>query len=112
MRLLIERGELGVEGARGRSPEVIARAISFVFTELAERGADGFCWADQVRSPGALRRHWPRLVEARHKLEMKRGPSKGAQTIDRVAERLMAEAGEAPMTRQPLRLLPGAEHGG
>lgn len=111
MRLLLERGELGIEGAKGRSPEVIERAIGFTFGRLAERGGDGFCWADQVRSPGALRRHWPKLAAAKAKLEQGAGVSKGARTIDRVAQRLAGENGDLP--RQPLgALLPGPTNGG
>lgn len=109
MRLLLQRGELGISDAKGRPPEIIERAIGFTFSQLGDPGADGFCWADQVRSPGALRRHWPRLAEAKRKLEQGRGVSKGARTIDRVAARLQAEAdGRA---REPLAL-PGANQGG
>lgn len=108
MRLLLERGELGVEGARGHPPEVVARAIDFTFSRLAERGADGFCWADQVRSPGALRRHWPELAKAKLRLEQGAGASKGARTIDRTAARLMGEQGGRPR----LELLPGAQPNG
>lgn len=109
MRLLRERGELGIEGARGHPPEVIERAIGFTFERLANPGADGFCWADQVRSPGALRRHWPKLAEAKRKLEQGAGVSKGARTIDRVANRLLAEQ---QAQRPNLALLPPANQGG
>lgn len=109
MRLLVERGELGIEGARGHPPEVVARAIGFTFERLADPGRDGFCWADQVRSPGALRRHWPKLAEAKRKLEQGTGPSNGAQTIDRVANRLL---GEQQQQRPALALLPPANDGG
>ncbi len=106
MRLLIERGPLGVDGARGVGPDVIARAVSFVFEHLADPGRDGFCWADQVQSPNALRRHWPKLVDAKRKQEQGTGASKGARTIDRVAKRL------AEQQRPNLALLPGANQGG
>lgn len=101
MRLLIERGPLGVEPVRGVAPDVIARAITFVFEHLADPGRDGFCWADQVQSPNALRRHWPKLVDAKRKQEAGAGVSKGARTIDRVAERLAAQQ------RPALELLAG-----
>lgn len=103
MRLLVERGELGVEGAKGHPPEVIARAVAFVFERLADPGRDGFCWADQVQSPGALRRHWPKLADAKRILEAGTGVSKGARTIDRVARRLA----EQHQQRPALELLPG-----
>jgi hypothetical protein len=101
MRLLIERGPVGVDGAHGIGPDVIARAIAFVFEHLADPGRDKFCWADQVQSPNALRRHWPKLVDAKRKIEQGTGVSKGARTIDRVAERL------ASQQRPALELLPG-----
>lgn len=63
MSLLLRRG------AKGHEPEPIpservARAVAYVFDNLAEPDGGGFCWADQVRSPGALRRHWTQLVLA------------------------------------------------
>lgn len=64
MRLLVERGPLGVEKARGVPVHRVADCIRVVFTELADPGASGFCWAAQVQSPSALRRHWWKLYEA------------------------------------------------
>jgi hypothetical protein len=63
MRLLLKRGPLG-EVSDGLSEDHVRRAITSVFTELTRPGSDGFCWADQVRSPGALRKHYPKLRQA------------------------------------------------
>ncbi len=58
--LLLRRGPTDWEP--GPIPvEDVERMIELVFTVGAERGRDGFCWADQVRSGEALRRHWPKL---------------------------------------------------
>lgn len=53
-------------GPTGFSPspvdsEHIARVIRGIFELLAEPGRNGFCWADQIQSPGNLRKHWMRL---------------------------------------------------
>lgn len=65
MRLLIERGPLRVDDVKSVEPERVRGAIEFVFEHLADpTGADGFCWADQIRSPGALRDHWQQLRDA------------------------------------------------
>ena len=76
MRLLVERGPLHVERAAALPPERIEAAIRFTFTHLAVRtGSRGFCWAAQIRSPGALRDHWHQLLEAgRHVREQSVDP--------------------------------------
>lgn len=102
MRLLVERGPFHVEPAEPLSVEKVRSSIGFVFDRLADRGSDGFCWADQIRSPHALRDHWAQLRLAARRIEQGR-VSKGAQTIDRVANRLAG----APSTRTPLGLIPG-----
>lgn len=103
MRLLLQRGPTDLEEPRAIAPEQVARGIAYTFERLADPGSDGFCWADQVRSPGALRRHWLKLAEAKRRLE--RGTtSKGARAVDRVASRMAAGAEPA---RTPLGLLPG-----
>lgn len=63
MSLLLRRGAKDVEPA-ALPAERVARAIDYVFAHLADPDTRGFCWADQVRSPGALRRHWTALVLA------------------------------------------------
>lgn len=65
MRLLLERGPLGADQAVATPAEKIAGCIRVVFTELADpQGSSGFCWASNVQSPAALRRHWWKLYEA------------------------------------------------
>lgn len=41
--------------------ETISKGIDFIFTQLATPSNKGFCWAKQVQSPGALRRHWAQI---------------------------------------------------
>lgn len=112
MRLLVERGALGVDKPEAIAPEKVRAAIDATFDVLAEPGRDGFCWADQVRSPGALRRHLPKLREAYRRATQGR-ISKGGQAVERVVGRMVAEQrnGKAASSalderRQPLGLLP------
>lgn len=69
MGLLLRRGPKGVEGPPP-TPAAVAAMINGVFTILNEPDGKGFCWADQVRSPGALRDHWDQLS-----LALRRAPS-------------------------------------
>ena len=69
MGLLLRRGPKGVEGAPP-TPAAVTAMITAVFTILNEPDGKGFCWADQVRSPGALRDHWDQLA-----LALRRAPS-------------------------------------
>lgn len=65
MRLLLERGPLGADQAVAIKPERVAACIAVVFRELAEpQGSTGFCWAKNVQSPGALRKHWWQIYAA------------------------------------------------
>ena len=64
MRLLIDRGWLRDEHAQPVPPAKVRASIDAVFDRLADPGRDGFCWAAQIRSPGALRDHWCQLAEA------------------------------------------------
>ena len=68
MRLLVERGA----GRRNKptpiAPQVVRRCIDFVFGELAiPEGRGRFCWATNIRSPGALRDHWDQLADESRK---------------------------------------------
>lgn len=82
MRLLLERGPLHQEGAHPLDAAKVRASIEFLFTELATpEGRGGFCWADQVRSPQALRDHWLQLRDAARRKSAQatgatRGPSK------------------------------------
>jgi hypothetical protein len=69
MRLLIERGPLGQSTPTPLEPERIGRAIQFLFERMADSNGRGFCWADQVRSPHALREHWHQISTAAKKLD-------------------------------------------
>jgi hypothetical protein len=82
MRLLVERGPLGLERAMPIEPERIEKAIRVVFGPLAQVDGNGFCWAAQVRSPGALREHWVQLMDAARR----QGERKRATGMDAVAD--------------------------
>lgn len=60
MGLLLRRGPKGIEGPPP-SVEDVATMIDIVFTRLNDPDRKGFCWADQIRSAGALRDHWDQL---------------------------------------------------
>jgi len=65
MRLLLEKGPLHRAKSEVIAPDRVRRCIRVVFDELAEpTGSRGFCWAAQIRSPGALRDHWDQVAEA------------------------------------------------
>lgn len=63
MALLMRLGPKHVEGVTLTGHEV-REMIAATFKLLGEPGRDGFCWADQIRSPGALRDHWEQLEVA------------------------------------------------
>lgn len=63
MGLLLRRGPKHVEGVT-LSPGEVREMIGATFELLADPGRDGFCWADQIRSPAALRDHWEQLEVA------------------------------------------------
>ena len=72
MGLLLRRGPTDTEDPPP-TPTEVATVIDGTFTRLAEPSLKGFCWADQVRSPGALRGHWSQLVLALRRSAPKRG---------------------------------------
>lgn len=80
MSLLIRRGPKGAQPAP-IDPERVARAIAVLFSELAEpQGSGGFCWADQVQSPAALRKHWGRIANAA-RAQRRAGPGAKRQRL-------------------------------
>lgn len=84
MSLLLRRGAPNVEPS-SVEPERVLRAIDYVFTYLAEPDGRGFCWADQVRSAAALRRHWTALqIAARRHNEQRHGV--GGRVVARAVE--------------------------
>lgn len=68
MRLLVERGPSGQAKPTPLSVERVHNAITFVFERLTDAGGNGFCWADQVQSPRALRRHFAQIRLAHKRL--------------------------------------------
>jgi hypothetical protein len=114
MRLLLERGPLHQDTPAAIGPDVVRQCLRVVFTELAEpEGRGGFCWAAQIRSPGALRDHWHQMrVKARQQRERLRGGRMEAlarQAGDDPADlsRVLAEA----HGRQEQRMLAQLGHG-
>lgn len=101
MRLLIERGPLHRDTPEPTPPGKIRATVEFIFDEMAEpEGRGAFCWADQIRSPHALRDHWYQMARAaENKLRARRSPT--AQHLDR----LSPGAGSGPL---PVHLLPTA----
>jgi hypothetical protein len=72
MRLLLERGPLHQDEPERVPPDRVRACIAVVFGELAEpQGASRFCWADQIRSAGALRDHWWQLYRAAQNLHQR-----------------------------------------
>lgn len=98
MDLLLRRGPTDVEPAAPVSPEKLRASIDAVFARLATRDGSGFCWADQVRSPAALRRHWTQLRQAERAQRAAAGPSRN-DIAERARQR---QAGRRP-DPSPLR---------
>lgn len=69
MRLLLDRGPKDQATPTPLSPRKVESTIHFIFDRLADAGASGFCWADQVRSPGALRKHWHAMATVAQRLK-------------------------------------------
>ena len=64
MSRLRRLGPTDLEGRNPKTPTKIRASIDFIFDRLNEHGNDGFCWADVIRSPRALRKHWLKLEDA------------------------------------------------
>ncbi len=62
MDLLVRRGPTEWAEPAEIRPGVVAHVIRGIFKHLAAPKADGFCWADQIRSPGNLRAKWEVLT--------------------------------------------------
>lgn len=102
MRLLIERGPLGIDKPEPIPPERVERCIAFVFEHLATpTGRTRFCWANQVRSPHALREHWAQLLRAAKDTQHRERTTRedrivAAGLAPRFAELLAEQLGEPP----------------
>lgn len=65
MSYLLRRGPTTWAHPAPIESDRVKRAIDFTFDQLATPiGNTGFCWADQIRSPRALREHWDDLLVA------------------------------------------------
>lgn len=67
MDLLMRRGPLGQATPEPIDKARLARAIDRLFTGpvlSVPSGSGNFCWAAQVQSPQALRKHWHRIAGA------------------------------------------------
>lgn len=91
MRLLVERGPLGVDDPREIPVEKVASSIDYLYARLADPDGGGFCWADVVRSPNALRKHWPKMRDAARR-QQATTVGRGGRAVDRAA----AAAGRDP----------------
>lgn len=84
MRLLVDRGPLNQDRPTTLGAERVEKAIEFVFERLANANGNGFCWADQVRSPHSLRKHWHQLVTAGKQLANGRRPDQAWQDSEAI----------------------------
>lgn len=63
MSTFIRLGPAGVDKPTNWTPTRIEKGIRRIFSELTEpAGSSDFCWANQVRSPRALRKHWESIA--------------------------------------------------
>lgn len=62
MDLLLRRGPKEWEEVKPLKADEVASVIRGIFTKLNVESSSGFCWANQIRSPGNLRRHWDELT--------------------------------------------------
>ncbi|MFZ4431574.1 MAG: hypothetical protein ACOYOQ_00105 [Microthrixaceae bacterium] len=67
MDLLLRRGPLHRDTPEPLTGPEVEAFIGAVFDRLDTPSAKGFCWADQVRSPHALRDHWDQIQLALHR---------------------------------------------
>jgi len=88
MALLLHRGPLGRAVPEPMPDWRVEAAIRYVFDNMAEPENGTFCWAAQVQSPGALRRHWDKIADA-----AKRQRASSVATI-----RLPQQEGQASIT--------------
>lgn len=91
--LLLRRGHPDWADPAPVPPREVIEMIELVFSAGAVKsGSSNFCWADQVRSGEALRRHWVKL------LAWKERPSRPIGNTDAVDEVFAAyeSAGRAP----------------
>lgn len=96
--LLLRRGPTDVDPPAPISPEKLRVSIDALFGPLAARDSSGFCWADQVQSPGALRKHWTRIGQA---ARAKRQTSGGS--VEDLAERARKRAAADEAMRRASR---------
>ncbi len=75
MRLLVERGPLKRAQPEPLGIDKVRRSIDFIFDRLADNDRNGFCWANQIRSPHALRDHWDQLAVAARRTQQPAGVS-------------------------------------
>lgn len=96
MDLLVRRGPTEWDKPVELAPAYVAKMINGIFDVLAEHDAKGFCWADQVRSPGALRRHWDacQLAGKTKRNGASAKPRPGRDSDQRSLEELMHEAND------------------
>lgn len=80
MRLLLDRGPKDQAIPTRLLPGKVESTIHFIFDRLSDPGPNGFCWADQVRSPGALRKHWHAMATSAARLKRPAAERQAADT--------------------------------
>lgn len=91
--LLLRRGSLDADPEPIPAQE-IHDMIDLVFTRGSVHSSSGFCWADQVQSGNALRRHWPKLCSWAARQD-RPARSSNMSAVDEVME-LYGASGAAP----------------
>lgn len=61
MDLLLRRGPSGIDTPEPLTAVKVHNTINAVFDDLAEPNDNGFCWAKNVQSSSALRKHWVQM---------------------------------------------------
>src|ERR1035437_120513 len=69
MDLLLRLGPSGLATPQSIKPAIVHRAIAYIFDELAEPNGGGFCWANNIQSPGKLREKWFKLADEKKSRE-------------------------------------------
>jgi len=76
MRLLVDRGDPSWAKAEEIGTAKVAALVDYLFLHC-EQSSSGFCWADQVQSPGGLRTKWEKIrVWANHHHDQRQSSTK------------------------------------
>ena len=90
MDRLLRLGELGLAEPEPVDAATVRKAIDVIFDELNVQQR-GFCWADQILSPGSLRERWSKLRKAARDQRAKTSEN-GASPDEAFAAAVQADA--------------------